>query len=113
MIVLFILPVISDHSNSLGNGFVVGRDCSGFPARPEILSRIETKRSCGANGSGLLPLVLPRRKVFATVSLARVFKDKGAILLSQFRYCVHIAHLSVEVYRYNSLNFFGMRAQIL
>src|SRR5436190_8219030 len=46
------------------------------------------------------------------MSLARVFKDHRAALFGQFRYCVHIAHLSIEVYGHNSFDLFGMRAQI-
>src|SRR5439155_3762118 len=44
MTVLLHLSVIAQHANFLRKQFIAGCNRSGFPAGPEVLSRIEAKR---------------------------------------------------------------------
>src|ERR1700727_1490451 len=98
VIVLLGLAVIAKHTHAGRDGGIVRGGCTSFPACPKILAWVKAESGRVAHRPGLLPAVLPSRKVLRTVCLAGILDNKNAILVRQLKNSVHVSHLAIEMH---------------
>src|SRR5271167_1898321 len=73
MVILLRLAMVAQHSYSLRQDRIVGRNCASLTASAQIFARIEAEGCCFPHRSSLFPAFVFLRKVLGAMSLAGVF----------------------------------------
>src|SRR5262245_6921847 len=105
--------MISNHSNPLGDHFIVSCHSPAFATSSEVLSGVKTECSRRSNRACLLPTIPRGGEVFGAVSLTGIFEDQQVVFVSDVHDGIHFAHLTVEMHWKDRLDPLVSLAQII
>ncbi len=99
MVIFFCLSMISDHSNFVGDFFIVGDYGPTFSVCTKVLAGIKTETPCRTKRT-CFSILIER-----TVGLAGIFYNVDIVLFCYFKDLIHIRRLTVHVHRNNGFGF--------